>query len=66
MNENIEVGKMIVVKQEKSARLGKVLDEEVKLQWYGANTLRVLPRKRWSWLPTWETAEGKAANNMRK
>ena len=61
VKDDPEVGNMVVVKQEGTARIGEVLElkeEEVTIHWYGSTTTRSLPRSRWKLYPGWEKEDG--------
>jgi len=63
---DVEDGNFAIVKQDTSARLGKIVETEegtIKLHWYGTISDKELPRKRWKWYPGSESNEGEILFN---
>jgi len=66
VRSEVEAETFAIVKQDSSARLGKIVEveeETIKVNWYGTTTDKEQPRKRWKWYPGTENDEGEIIFN---
>lgn len=57
-----EIGHMCTVKQDEGIRCAEIVEDKddlLSIHWYGTESMKTLPRKRWKYYPGWETSDGK-------